>query len=141
MCASSFLAGLLFGPRLYRALLITTHFVKRTEEMRVTDPTGHFDAVIVTEAAGDIDWYIYIALKGKSVPGYGLRPIFEASELDGAQLVWRGPHVLEIHYDFAYIQGFRNQWESDEVEDVGPNGERELDIRIRLPSDGNRLGQ
>lgn len=113
--------------------------------MRVTDPTGQFDAVVVTEGygggAGSIDWYIFIVLKGKRVASDGLLPIFEASTLNGGEPVWKGPHVLEIRYDFAYIQGFRNMWYSDEVEDVGPNGEREWDIRIHLPSNGKRLGQ
>jgi len=40
-------------------------FSERTEAMRVTDPTGHFDAVVVTEgyggAAGSIDWNVMSA--------------------------------------------------------------------------------
>ena len=61
--------------------------------MRVTDPTGQFDAVVITEgyggAAGSIDWYIYIVLKGKPVPSDGLQPIFEASTLNGGEPVWK----------------------------------------------------
>jgi hypothetical protein len=141
LCVSFFLAGLLFGARLYHTVLVATHFVGRTEEMRVTDPSGQFDAVIVTEAAGNIDWYIYIVRKGKSVPSDGLRPIFAASTLNGGQPVWKDPHVLEIHYDFAYIERFRNVWWSHEVENVGPLGERDWDIQIHLsPSNGDRLG-
>jgi len=145
ICVSFFFAGVLVGRRVYHALLLATGFVERTEAMRVTDPTGRFDAVVVTEgyggAAGSIDWYIYIVLKDKPVPSDGLLPVFEANTQTGGEPVWKGPHVLEIHYEFAYIQGFRNMWWSHEVENVGPLGERDWDVQIHLsPSDGNRLG-
>lgn len=104
--------------------------------MRVTSPDGQFDAVMILEsyggALGGLDSYAYIVRKGKTALSSGLNPIFSAGTLDRENLVWKQPHLLEIQYDIGNIESFRNLWCSDEVENVGPSGEHNYCVEIRL---------
>jgi hypothetical protein len=108
----------------------------QTEEMRVTSPSGKLDAVIVRDsyggAAGGFEWYVYIMLKGKAAPTDGAHAFFQASRLSGEKLVWNEARLLEVHYDIAEIESFRNLWGLHEVQDVGPTGEQDYDVEIRL---------
>jgi len=49
-------------------------------------------------------------------------------------------HLLDFEYDQANIESFRNLWGRDEIQDVGPEGERDYFIELRLaPPSGNFL--
>jgi len=52
--------------------------------------------------------------------------------MDKEKLVWKQEHSLEIQYDVAHIDNFRNLWCIDELEDVGSAGERDYCVEIRL---------
>lgn len=137
VAVGSFLLGVLmciFGP--YFSHAIFTAIEGRSEEGRTTSPDGQFDAVIVSEAwgggAGGFEWYVYILEKGKvpsrsysSYPNY----VFRADELRGEKLVWAQPHLLEIRYDKADIDFFRNLWGEHEIRNVGSQG---FLVEIRL---------
>jgi hypothetical protein len=110
---------------------------KSSELMRVTSPNGQWDAVLITyiygpAAGGGVDSNVYIVPKGGPVSIKKGNEIFSADPMTGAQLIWKRDHLLEIHYDIAYIHQFRNLWGSYEVEDVGSTGERDYEIEIRL---------
>ena len=106
------------------------------EEMRVTSPDGLLDAVMVREmrggAVGGIDWRVFIVRKGNPVPDNWRSVVFRSDKLNGEKLVWRQPHLLEIHYDFADINHFHNLWALDQIEDVGPTGEHDYFVEVRL---------
>jgi hypothetical protein len=137
----AFFAGLgvtFFGSRVYRAHFYGTRSSVRKEEMRIIDPDAPFDAVVIGDyyggAMGGIDWSIYIVPRGKTVSDQQ-KPVFEASTLDGEKLVWRERHVLEVHYDLASIEGFRNVWCSDEIQRVsGPESDYCIEIRLAPPN-------
>jgi hypothetical protein len=107
-----------------------------SELSRVTSPDGAFDAVLVTEgyggAVGGVDWFAYIVRKGQPAPSGPAKAFFDASELEGGKLIWKNRHLIEIHYDRAEIERFRNVWGLHEIEDVGSAGEREYFVEIRL---------
>jgi hypothetical protein len=133
----AFLAGLLtcsLGPRL-ASRFFRGNVSTDVEESRVTSPDGKLDAVMIYEsyggAVGGIDWYAYIVRKGKTVSAKQ-KPVFSSDDLTGARMVWNQPHLLEIHYDKADIEQFRNLWGLHEVEDVGPSGEHDYDVEVRL---------
>lgn len=108
----------------------------RTEEIRVTSPDGRLDAVMVREmyggATGGIQWDVFIVPKGVPAPSDGQRSLFSASDLTAEKLVWRQPHVLEIGFDEAAIEEFRNLWALDEIDRVGSSGEGDHFVEIRL---------
>jgi hypothetical protein len=107
-----------------------------SELSRVTSPDGAFDAVLITEgyggAVGGVDWFAYIVRKGQPAPIGPAKAFFDASDLEGGKLTWRYPHLVEIHFDRAHIESFRNVWGLHEIEDVGSAGEREYFVEIRL---------
>jgi len=82
------------------------------EQARVTSPDGLFDAVLLREdgggAGGGWEWYVYIAEKAKPVEEGSAYLIFNAGTLTGEKLVWKQPHLLEIQYNIADINQFRN---------------------------------
>src|SRR5882672_5090827 len=83
-----------------------------SEEARVTSPNGQLDAVIIREdgggAAGGWEWYVYIVAKGSGVDEHKSHPIFNAGTLTGQKLAWSQANLLEINYDIADIEHFRN---------------------------------
>ena len=107
-----------------------------TEEARVTSPGGRFDAVMVREAygggAGGFLWYVFIVPKGKTAPSDQSFPIFRAGTLTGEKLSWEQPHLLEIHYDVAEIEEFRNLWGIYEVQRVDPEREDPFVVEVKL---------
>jgi hypothetical protein len=107
-----------------------------SEEARLTSPNGQLDAVIIREdgggAAGGWEWYVYIVAKGSGVDESKAHPVFNAGTLTGAKLVWDQEHLLEIHYDVAYINQFTNIWGSSEIHDAGISGQSEYLVEIRL---------
>jgi hypothetical protein len=105
------------------------------EVMRVSSPDGRIDAVAIYEsydgAIGGFEWRVYLVTKGKKVTKE-LKPLFVASTLAGEKLKWRQDHLLEIKYDLAHIESFRNLWGLSEVENVGSTGERDYYVEVRL---------
>jgi len=107
-----------------------------SEEARVTSPNGVLDAVMILEngsgALGGLAWHAFIVAKGSAVDVQKPHEIFRASTLTGEKLTWSQPHLLEIHYDTANIERFRNLWGLYEIRDVGSAGERAYLVEIRL---------
>jgi len=107
-----------------------------TELSRVTSPNGQLDAVLTQElyggAVGGVDSNVYIVRKGAPVKMAAAHSILQADPFTNAKLVWKRDHLLEIHYDVALIERFRNLWGLHEVEDVGSTGQRDYEVEIRL---------
>jgi hypothetical protein len=109
------------------------------EEARATSPDGKFDAVMTREstsggALGSLYWNIFIVPKGDAAPRDEKHSLFRASVLRGENLVWKRPHLLEVRYDIAEIQEFRNIWGENEVQDRGwRKGDYLAELRL-LPS-------
>jgi hypothetical protein len=110
---------------------------KVSELARVTSPNGQFDAVLIQDiygpaAGGGVDSNVYIVQKGAPVHVKAGSEVFSADPMSCGQLVWRRDHLLEIHYNMAYIHTFRNTWGAHEVENVGSTGERDFEVEILL---------
>ena len=109
------------------------------EETRVTSPDGRFDAVITREASpggvlGSLYWNVFIVPKGAAAPKDDKHTLFTADVLRGEKLVWTQKHLLDIHYDFAEIDEFRNNWGENEVHDRGwRKGDYLVEVRL-MPS-------
>jgi hypothetical protein len=107
-----------------------------TELSRVTSPNGQLDAVLTQDfyggAVGGVDSEVYIVRKGASVKLESAYTILQADPFTKAKLVWKQDHLLQIYYDVAHIERFRNLWGLHEVENVGSTGERDFDVEIRL---------
>jgi hypothetical protein len=58
--------------------------------------------------------------------------ILQADPFTGGKLVWKQDHLLQVQYDVAHIEQFRNLWGLFEVENVGSTGERDYEVEIRL---------
>ena len=117
-------------------------FLASAEEMRIPCPENGLDAVIIREAysgaASGHEWYVFINTKGSLIPADYNKTVFHAPTLTGEKLVWRDPHLLEIHYDVANIEQFRNLWSLHEVRKVGSAPGDDYDVEIRLvPSSPN----
>jgi hypothetical protein len=107
-----------------------------SEVARVTSPNGQLDAVMIRDdgggAAGGWEWYVYIVAKASGVDQGKSHAIFHAGTLTGERLKWSQAHLLEIHYDIADIEEFRNLWGLDEIQTVGSAGEHDYLVEIRL---------
>jgi hypothetical protein len=112
-----------------------------TELSRVTSPNGQLDAVLTQDlyggALGGVDSEVYIVKKGAPVKLKSAYTILQADPFTKAKLVWKQDHLLQIYYDVAQIERFRNLWGLHEVEDVGSTGERDFDVEIRLEPSGD----
>jgi len=115
--------------------------VQRThdgEELaRVTSPNGNLDAVLMRytyggAAGGGVDSNVYIVRKDSPVVSKPGHEILRADPMSGGALVWKRNHMLQIQYDVAHIQAFRNLWGLSEIENVGPTGERDFEVEIQL---------
>jgi hypothetical protein len=111
----------------------------RVEEVRVASPDGRYDALITRESIGGVlggvYWNVFIVPKGASAAKEDDRnTILNAAVLRGEKLVWKQGHLLEIHYDMAHIEQFRNLWGSNELEGRGPReGDYLVEARL-VPS-------
>jgi len=108
-----------------------------TELSRVTSPNGQLDAVLTQDfyggaVGGGVDSNIYIVRKGSPVKMDTAHTILQADPFTQGKLVWKQDHLLQIYYDVAHIEEFRNLWGLHEVEDVGSTGERDFEVEIRL---------
>jgi hypothetical protein len=105
--------------------------------MRITSPNGDFDAVLATyiygpAAGGGVDSNVYIVRKGARTFYKTGREVFSADPMTCGKLVWRRDHLLEIHYDIAYIHNFRNTWGLYEIENFGNTDSRNFNVEIKL---------
>ena len=108
------------------------------ETARVTSPDGRFDAVMTVETVGNVlggvYWNVFIGPKGAAAPKNDKHSLFNASVLRGEKLVWTKNHLLDIHYDIAEINEFRNEWGENEVQDRGwRKGDYLAEVRL-VPS-------
>ena len=87
---------------------------------------------------GGVESNVYIVRKGTPVTMDTAHTILKADPFTHGKLVWKQDHLLQICYDVAHIEQFRNLWGLHEVEDVGSTGERDFEVEIRLaPSAGD----
>jgi hypothetical protein len=111
---------------------------KDEEQIRVTSPNGQLDAILLREdgggAAGGWEWYVYIVSKGSYVIPKNDSPIFNAGTLTNGRILWTQEHLVEINYDIAQINQFRNLWGLNEIQNVGAAGEHNYLVEIRLNS-------
>lgn len=118
---------------------------KISELERVTSPNGRLDAVLIMDiygppAGGGVDSNVYIVPKGAQVDVKKAREVFSADPMTKGRLVWARDHLLEIHYDIAYIHMFRNTWDLNEVHTVdGQNGYYEVELKLVPDSDSSAL--
>lgn len=101
---------------------------------RVTSPDGQFDAVTTREYIGGVlggaYWDVFIVPKGALPPSDGSKHvILDASYLKDEHLIWKQSHLLEIGYDMADIEQFRNVWSSEELQ---PNTQHPYLVEICL---------
>lgn len=109
---------------------------------RVTSPDGKLDAVLICEgyggAVGGVYWFVYVVPKGEAPPMGPKKALYEAGDFEGEKLVWTEAHVLELRHDHAEQVSIRESWIVSQVENVGPTGERQRSIEVRLgPSSPN----
>ena len=81
---------------------------------------------------GGFEWHAFIVTKGGQANPNQSQEIFRASTLIGEKLIWTQPHLLEIRYDVAHIEHFRNLWGLGEVQNVGSRGEHDYLVEVRL---------
>ena len=108
-----------------------------TELSRVTSPNGQLDAVLTQDlyggaVGGGVESEVYIVRKGAPVKLDTAYTILQADPFTKAKLVWKQDHLLQIYYDVAHIERFRNLWGLHELENVGSTGERDFGVEIRL---------
>ena len=79
---------------------------------RVPTPDGEADAVAVVAQAGLLNshtsYEVFVVKHGASFSR--VAPVFSGLEVEHPALVWAGPRLLEVHYDRARIEAFRNSW-------------------------------
>jgi hypothetical protein len=107
----------------------------RVEEARVTSPDGQFDAVTTREPVGGVlggvYWNVFIVPKANAAPKDEKNSLLYAAVLRGQKLVWKQNHLLEVHYDIAHIEEFRNLWGSSELQG-GSERKGNYYIEVRL---------
>ena len=81
---------------------------------------------------GGVESDVYIVRKGAPVKMDSARKILQADPFTGTKLVWKQDHLLQIRYDVAHIEQFRNLWGLWEVENVGSTGRHNFEVEIRL---------
>lgn len=105
----AFIAPKLIGVVVQRVIFP----ISRKEVARVASPDGTVDAVMVVTDCGapcSFDYAVYVVPKGNEAPArdaVGL-DVFSAENIVDGRLVWKQPHLLEISYSRALIDGFRN---------------------------------
>ena len=138
MVALAFTLGLSLGaasPSMLREVIPPYYSRDWVETDRVTSPDGRFDAVMVRQSVGDpklgFEWTLQIVSKGQRPQLKIDNPLFLGIRFDQGQLVWKKPHLVELHYRSARIKSFRNFWSLDEVQKIGEN-EADYFVEIRL---------
>lgn len=103
----------------------------------MTSPNGQLDAVLVQDSyggavGGGIESDVYIVRKGAPISSDKTRKVLQAEPFSGGKLIWKQDHLLEIQFDVARVEHFRNVWGLWEVEDVGSTGQHDFEVEIRL---------
>lgn len=85
------------------------------EAKRIKSPDGQAEAIILTGEAGattSTETFILIAGVGGRVVDKNVfkDAVFQADHLKNFNAVWKEPGLLEIQYEEARIDHFRNQW-------------------------------
>jgi hypothetical protein len=116
----------------------TSESPNSAEEARVTSPEGQFDAVMTRKSVGGVlggvYWSVFIVPKGTPAPNDDDHTLLYAAVLRGEMLAWKHPHLLEIHYNLAHIEQFRNLWGSNELQGRGwRKGDYLVEVRL-VPS-------
>jgi hypothetical protein len=111
----SFFAGIavaFLGPRLIHAAAARLLFPEnRTEIARIPSPDGMVDAVAQRTNCGapcSSSYVVSIVPKGAIAPRDSEKQVFLADDIVNAQVRWKEPHLLDIGYDKAFIENFRN---------------------------------
>ena len=113
MCLS-FIGGAVLAtvvPRIIHAAADRLLFPEtRTEVSRVSSPDGIVDAVVQRINCGTpcSGYAVSIVAKGATAAGDPNTQIFLAEDVANAQIRWSEPHLLDISYDKALINSFRN---------------------------------
>jgi hypothetical protein len=86
-----------------------------TDQSRVISPNGQFDAVILQTfyggaVGGGVESDVYIVKKGGAAKMDTARKILRAEPFTSGKLVWKQDHLLQIHYDVAHLERFRDLW-------------------------------
>jgi hypothetical protein len=106
------------------------------EVMRATSPDGLFDGVLVRDewggAMGGFLWFVFVVPKGKAFPIDERQAVFYANRLSRSSIGWTKPHLLEINYDKAEIEQFRNPWTSWDVQQAGKPSQQGYYVEMRL---------
>jgi hypothetical protein len=96
----------------YVSIRVPSAFSSAREIQRVVAPDGHADAVAVVTLTGFFRshaWYeVHVVKHG--APFAQVPPVFSGQEMEHPALVWKAPQLLEVRYDRAKIENFRNSW-------------------------------
>ena len=100
------------APRLIQRgadeLLLPEH---RHEIARTTSPDGNVDAVMEGIECGapcSSGYFVSVVPKGSAPLKKPEQQVFVADNMVNAQIRWDEPHLLDISYDKAFINNFRN---------------------------------
>ena len=111
----AFVAGIaaaIVVPRLIRVAADRVLFPEhRTEIVRVTSPDAAVDAVAERIDCGppcSSGYAVSVVPRGTSTPKDSVQHVFFANDVVHPQVQWKEPHLLDIAYDKAFINGFRN---------------------------------
>lgn len=120
---------------LLMCIACSSHF---TEEMRISSSDGRFDAVMTRDDSGGaavgFDWRVDIVPKGKPI-SVRATPVFSAGTLSHETLKWKQGHLLEIGYDTADIETFRNVSCNSEISDARPPNDYCVEIQLKPLTD------
>jgi hypothetical protein len=101
-----------FAPWLFHVAADRVLFPEhRAEAMRITSPDGNVDAIaerIECGAPCSSEYAVSVVPRGAPAPRGLVQQIFLANDIVNAQVRWKEPHLLDIAYDRAFIQSFRN---------------------------------
>ena len=140
--AAAFLAGIAVAivlPRLINSLgkmLLAEH---REEIARITSPDGSVDAVMVNSDCGALCatiTFVTVVAKGKKAPDDPGQYVFSADDTVNPRLLWKQSHLLEIAYDKAFINSFRNGCYPFGVPGNVESWKYEVEIRLAPSSAG-----
>jgi hypothetical protein len=111
----AFVAGVL------SLILLGCNRVSQTEELqRKTSPDRMVDAVLIREAyggaVGGFEWKVLLVARGTDIGRERQKPVLVADTLTGGELHWVQGHLLEVSYDRATINLFKNLWCSDSLQ-------------------------
>lgn len=132
----SFVVGVavaIFVPPIVRPVVAKIFPVHWEEAARKTSPDGSVDAVLQSSDCGapcSLEYSVSIVPKGGKVPVDQVQNVFLGSDVVSPQIRWQKPHLLEIAYDRAFIESFRNV--TNPFGKFGDEGSWQYTVEIRL---------